>query len=102
MKSKLLLASALLLPAFTFANEKPQLSQEDMENVVSGIITLKTNCVTNKLANCESADAVMKMFRTTVQTTNGAGLKNHYLEKYRALFMETLIDASIEAKAASK
>lgn len=102
MKLKLLLASVLFMPVLTFANEKPQLSQEDMQNVVSGIITLKTNCVTNKLTNCESADAVMKMFRATVQKTNDAELKNHYLKKYGDLFMETLIDASIEAKAASK
>jgi len=91
-----------LIPAITFANEKPQLSPKDIENVVSGIITLKTNCVTNKLANCESADAVMKMFRATVQTINDTGLKKHYLEKYGALFMETLIGASVEAKAATK
>jgi hypothetical protein len=102
MKLKLLLASVLLMPGITFANDKPQLSPEDIENVVSGIITLKTNCVTNKLSNCESADAVMKMFRATVQETNDTELKNHYLKKYGALFMETLIDASIEAKAASK
>ncbi len=102
MKFKSLLASGLLVPSLTFSTERPLLPQEDIQNVVSAIITLKSNCVTNKLTNCEAADAVLKTLRSTVQGTSDADINNHYLKKYGALFMEALIDASIEAKAAAK
>jgi len=97
MKFKLLLATGLLMPALTFANEKPQLSPEDIQSVVSGIITLKTNCVTNELANCFTADAVIKMFRATVQETADEELKKYYLEKY-----SDLLDGFVEKEATSK
>ena len=97
-KSTLLFTIALLLPRIVFANDEPELSDEDMKHVVSAVITLKTNCVANKLADCKAADAVMKMFRRSVMEVDSEQ-KDYYMKKYGSLFLESMTDAVIEAKA---
>jgi hypothetical protein len=100
-KTVALVAFIAMISSPTFANdtENNELSSEDMAQVVSGVITLKSQCVNKFEDVCKQAEAVMKLFKKyTLENSKSDGdLKNNM-----GLLMGALVDGYIDANADSK
>lgn len=97
MKFTLLITGFLLLPNLSFANEAPQLSDEELSDVISAVIELKGNCISKKETECKNSDAVMNMFRYITKGDDSP--HKDYMKKYVGLSLEAFSDGYTEAKA---
>lgn len=97
---KLAVLLSVFLPTFIMANDaiKNELSSEEMAYVVSGVITLKTQCKNQTEDVCKQADAIMKLLKSH---TLAYGKSDGQLKNNAGLLMESLVDGYIEASAES-
>ncbi|MBJ7265424.1 hypothetical protein [Idiomarina abyssalis] len=89
---------ALALSTGTIAEESKgaPLTSTELAHVVSGIITLKTQCKSSDDDACKQADAVMKMFNNyTLENSSPNGKKKNSM----GLLMESLVNSYIDASA---